>query len=419
MTPVLRQSVRRDGAWWSLCATLSAIAAITVGCSSTSERSSRDAETIQPEAFADAQAPAPEPIAAAPPRVVRVPDDGGATSATIGRAEPAGRALPASVRDQPLVVDTVVGQINGKPVFAGAFYEEAEARFKAEALQFDPREWASNVQEYTARRLYDRMRDELLLAEFRASLKPEQQAGVLAFVEDIREGFIREAQGSEQEANRRLLAQEGITLEGAVRREAERQFIIAQLREAFANRVQVSSRDVELFYRQNIDRYRPAPIARLRTVAIPNERAGQIDVIEEALIAGGPLPETLARLAREQEVTLEEGSLAQTTIFGPEALNEAVRTLQPGQWTPRVDVGSRAYFVQLVEIERREGQSLYEVQNEIEEELRTIRLQEEESRYFSRLLARSNVTELEVMVRRLVEYATERFYIQTRASDEG
>lgn len=369
---------------------------------------------------------------ASPPIVSREDAGAGLGSGRASGGEVAARttiARPVVARapgeEQRFLVDEMVGQVNGKPIYADEFFQDMDARLRAEAQRLPLGEWVKMVTDNVAGKLRTETQDELLLSEFQSSLTPEQRIGVLAFVEDLRKNIQRDYGGSTELANQRLQEEEGVTLREKVEREAERQFIIAQLRETIAKRVQVSSKDIERYYYQHIDEYQPAPEAVFRVIRVPLSSAGRIDSVETCLARG----QSPAEVAREYSdwapeegnvhtVTLESRDLSLATIWGPEPLNEASKRLEPGQVTERIDFASRAWWVYLEEIKSPPGKSLYDVQLEIEQVVRGERIKEQEGRYWESLLQRSNMTEFDEMVRRLVAYAAERYYVR-KIYEEG
>lgn len=340
---------------------------------------------------------------------------------------PKARPLPNPDPDETklFVVDQMVGQVNGVPIYADAFYQDMDARLAAEAKRLSVKDWVKLVREDTTRKLWDETRDELLLSEFQSSLTAEQKVGVLAFIEDLRKDIQRSYGGSSEVANERLQESEGVTLTQKVESEAERQFIIAQLRQSIASRVQVSFKDIQLYYQQNIERFRPPPVAILKVIRIPLSRDARIDEATTRLDAGedpAAIAAELSNWATDDDnahtVVIETRNYQETTFWGPEPLNDATRALTVGQTTPRIDFANHAWWVTLVEIEEPPGKSLYEAQLEIEAAIRNQRIGLAEQRYFRSLLDRSNVTDLETMVDRLVAYAAEKHLVRRLLIDQ-
>ncbi|MEM1423288.1 MAG: peptidylprolyl isomerase [Planctomycetota bacterium] len=384
---------------------LLATALLLAGCSSSPDTRSADTDRtpqrLDVADFADADATAPRREAPAPAE----PERATPTRLTTSIGSPSIPTTGVDPSGERLVIDRVVGQINGKPIFAQEFYRASARRWIEESKTLPVREWSTNLREFTERELYRRVREELLLAEFRASLSEPQRQGVLAFVEGIRTGIVDEFGGSEQRANRSFLDDQGITLDEAIRNRAEREFIFQQLRGTISNRVQVSSRDIELYYNRNIDEYQPQPVATLRQAFAPADNQERIDELATLFASDSPLPENLGVV---RNVTLDRGG--DTRFFAPDELNDAAASLRPGEHAGPVAMGSSVWFIRYESRTQDEQRSLYDAQLEIEETLRQERLIEEEAKYFERLLARSNVSTINTMIAKLLDYAIERLY---------
>lgn len=382
-----------------------ACAAAMPACSSSPEPGTRAAEarparTVTLNDFADPNATAPVVVQTSGP-ALRVP--AGGFQSSVGAPT---LADGAGATGERITIDAVVGQINGAPVYAEEFFRDSERRWREQSRRQSPRAWTEELQEYTNARLFNIVRDELLLGEFRASLNAAQRQGVLAFVENLREQRISEAQGSEQIAIARSLEEEGIDLDTAVQREAEREFVLTQLRQSIGRRVQVSSRDIELYYRRNIAKYQPLPVATVRMITIDADDPERLAEVN-AILESGDIPEDLGSTS---DYPLEEGGMRAFSPYSVDALNDAVRPLRAGQHSAPVLIGERVRILRLDAVSSPEHRTLYDAQLEIEQAIRTERLLEEEQRYFLRLLERSNVSEMNDMLVRLLTYATERFW---------
>lgn len=343
----------------------------------------------------------PEPVALAQP-------DSGATPAalntTVGAPEPATDAQPTGRR---VVVDTVVGQINGKPIYAEEFYRESADYWREQSTRVSSREWTQEIAADSQSRLMTQVREELLLAEFRANLTKQQKQGLLAFVENLRKQAVSGAGGSEQELAKRIREEYGEKVDDYIKRQAEREIIIQQLRATIVKRVQVSTRDVELYYKRHIDEFRPQPLAVIRKIRLDQSDDQARDTLE-ALIAAGDFPIDGSSV---DEIQLDPEGREATVFYAIDPLNHAARTLRPGEVAGPFEVGTGLWWLTLEELREQPQRSLYDVQLQIEETIRDQRLRQEESRYFERLLARSNVSEFQEMLAGLLEYATDRLYL--------
>ena len=393
----------------------------------------RNAAMVQPRDFSDPSIVrhAETPLSA---RALTPVDDDEADQFTVAsgspvRARPAVSTLGAGDSAQGrgvdgggqtvsrVIVDQKVGQINGEPVYAGQYLQRMEARLRAEATRLGRNDWREFARDLIRQDLEAFVNDRLLSAEFRSSMPAEQREGLRYFVDQVRDRQRLLAGGSVQQANETLLAMEGMTIDEKARAIAEFEFRREHLRREISSRVHVSRRDIEQYYRQNIDRYAPLAIARFRSIVVPLRNEELVQRVKEA-IERGDQPESIAReyttVRRETQGLWEfpvsrEGAIeASFTTDSP--LYEAVRTLDEGQCSDMLVVGANGWWLCFEGIERFEPTQLYEVQGEIEERLRSIRFQELLVAYFRDLESRSNLTNRQEMLGRLLDYAEERFF---------
>lgn len=370
--------------------------------------------------------PAAEAVSAPAAPAAAAASSTGRSSASTGQASsspqvsgaPAGRS-----------VDALVGQINGRPLFASEFFAPMDARLRAEARRLPPRQWAQFAREEINRALRTRVVNELLLAEARASLTPEQRKGLLAFIENFRETLVSQNQGSEEIAERNLLEQEGATLDQKARELLDQELLRMQLRKALADQVQVSWREVEIEYERRKDEFQPPPTITLRMIRIPADDLERRRRVEEALAKGEPFeavarrqsawnPEGGGLYPRDGALQLDAPSLAEANIFGPAPLNDAARSLSPGAWTGPIEFNGSLHWLYLERVERR-SVSLFDAQLQLYNELRNRRLQEAEQRYLEELISRGSLTNLARMEQRLLAFAIERYLLSPEASAQG
>lgn len=425
----------------------SVVALAPIGCSSSRQTTART--PVAPGDFRRPDAPAaatPAPLPAAPPPAATAGADVIVLSGT--PSDPAGAGNPrvitlgasdAPVTDDPetrttppgdgvgaptgagpsgYVVDALLGQVNGRPIYAAEFLEPMDARLSAESARMDVREWQRLAAGEIASALRDMLQDELLLAEFRASLSEQERVGIGAFIDRVRQGLISQSGGSREVARTRLLEDEGLTLNQKVDDEVKRAFIREQIKREIADSVRVGFRDIELYYEQNPAEFAPPPTAVFRIVRAPLEDSERLARIEEALSRGENFVELAARegdynpsLQGILEMKLDTPALADATVFGPAPLNEAVRALEVGEVSPRTDFAGSAWWIRLEQLNRALGRSLYEAQFEIEQKIRTQRLAQAERRYFQRVLGRAGIDDQQEVAIRLLEFAVRRYQL--------
>lgn len=408
---------------------LIAIAAIAAACAPTSPgRQQLTAADFVAPALADAGPGEPQP--AAPAAASAAPALPEVATGDLPLIELVAR--PGAPRPEELVrvdgapprylVDAKVGEIAGEPVYAGQFLEPMSARFRAEAAQRPRADWLRWAEEQIRVELNALVNNELLHREALASLKPEQRRGLVALVERMREDLRSRNYGSSILAQRRLEEeQDGLTLEEYLKRREERELIAYHLL-PIRRRVHVSRRDIEREYLLSEREFRPPPVAVLRLITIRADDPQSVEAVDKQLRDGAPFAEVAARpvnLYRPDRGGLAELEFSppfqQAAFWAAEQLNDATRSLQPGQWTGpvqfRSDSGQPMAAWILLESIRQESVSLSEAEFALGRILRAIRENLAERRYVERLRQRADFTreDEDEMVRRLLDIAAARF----------
>lgn len=379
----------------------------------TAESSDQDTQTPQTLSLSGAFDSAPGTRAPAP-----------AGSTPLGAAPPSSGSAPDPIVSAParplerVRVDAMVGQINGRPLFASEFFSTMDARLRAEAQRRTPEDWLRFARQEIRQALRDRVRDELLLSEVETSLSPEQRAGLVAFVRSLRDNLISENRGSEELADRRLIEAQGITLEEAVEARKNEELIRTWLRRILQNKVHVPWRDVKLRYERDRDVYNPPSSAKFRMIRLPRSETDEVDVVREAVAAGAEFSELASKHSRynaeeggQYEAIVAGDSYQESQLIGLPELNTAAQGLVPGEIAGPIQVGANVYWVKLESIDR-VNESLYSVQVRIQEQLFSERVRIAEESYFQELLDHSGLStsrEIDRIETRLFEIAAERY----------
>ncbi len=315
-----------------------------------------------------------------------------------------------------ILVDKMVGQINGDPIYAAQFFEELDARFRAEAQRMRPEEWLAFAQDEIARTLIGRIRDQLLLAEFYARLTEQQRQGILFFLEQMRGDVIAEAAGSAALADERARREEGLSLEQSVQRDLDKQLIVDVFRREVARGINVSWRDIERYYYENEERFVTPGRASLRLIRVPLGEKSELEAVEAAIAAGEPFEEIARNHSTFRSsagggliVDLGDQAYTDVPVIALEEVNAAAHGLAEGEASPRIDAGRNAWWVKLEALREMEVRSLFEAQNEIQAAVYERRLREAELDYFGRLFNKASLDDIDLMQRRLLEFAAQRY----------
>lgn len=322
-------------------------------------------------------------------------------------------------------VESVVGQINGRPVFASEVLEPLDGTLRAASDKAkDVNGWKMAAAEAIVPELKRRIADELILSEARRNLSPEQKQGLLHFLGQIEGALISQNSGSEVKANEQLLEQNGRSLNDEARDIVDKELIRNEISNKVLPRVAVPWRDVQNEYERQHDKWHPPAEYTFRMIYASSDKPESVTRIQTLLGSGTPFEQAADDGANEYN-RKEQGKMARKTPgaqaegqFSPwPEVNAALRTVGVGQTTGPIEFApdkarpnaKRTAWVYLEKIDQQPSVSLYDAQLEVENDLRTDRERAEQQRYFERLWKRGNVSKLEGMVEKIMNVATERY----------
>lgn len=369
---------------------------------------------------APATAPARAPIAPG-----RSPEEARAgIGPVVAQPGPPGLAPnPAARADsRGVIVDEVVGQINGKPVFATAFLEEPKARLIA--LARDPRisreRWREIAGAAIASELRTQIENELVLAEARAILTPEQRQGLLAFVSNLREGLAAELGGASEVASQRLFEGDSeikSPLERRVQEKRDEQLVGNLMSREVWPRVQVSWREIQNEYERNLDKFQPSNTASVRLLRAPLAEPDRVARLEAAVKANVPVAEIAA--SADNAFNPDTGGVAGTVdlrepirperISPLKALQDAAAGIGPGEVRGPIRTERDAWWV-AVDPVRTKTVTLEEAQLELGRSILQRKYRTQQEAYIRRLRESGSRTQEDLMLARLLAIATERFF---------
>lgn len=313
------------------------------------------------------------------------------------------------------LLDAKIGDVNGKPIFTSSFFAPIEDRLLAEAQRLSLNDWRASAGRIIAQRLDGIIADELLRAEALANLTPTQRVGLQAFLSNFRNNLLSENLGSTKLAERRLLEQDGVTLDEALRQKEVDTLVQLTLIREINRRVNVSWRDIRQRYERDIDRFAPPPSAILRVIRAFKDDQETVVEITQRLENGEDFVSVavsdLNNYSSETDGVLRkqlEGGFEETEFFGRDELNEAVYQLTIGEFVGPVELGSSYYWILYEETEQ-EVVSLYDAQLSIQRELTFERREQARNQYLARLQERARVSSRDQVLIRLFEIADERY----------
>ncbi len=398
-----------------------AVVCIATGCNSASSSGAREVSLAE---FADRNGPA---------RPARTPaladedvfDDNGhqrqtpiqlqaSTPLREQTAMPPRQPTSTSDDQRRMVVDGLVGQINGRPVYANDFFVPIEDQLRALSRRGSQRDFRAQATVVIDDHLHQIVLNELFLAEAESQLTREQQQGLFAWMRHLREVTIAEAGGTRTGTGQRLRETEGLTIDEYIQRRRDLG-LIQQLREdKIEPRVIVTWRDVQREYQRRWDDFNPPATLRLGRIRLTTDtQAEEIEHVKQQLDAGVPFADIAASVGQAddgqqwQQFQMGGGGIADISLADP--IKQRLIHLEVGDTTEAIEIGSATWWLHIAGIDQPRGRDLYEVQRQIYDSLHNRRFQEEFNRYIDSLLAEGIYDEFDSMLQRLVDIAVVRY----------
>lgn len=345
-------------------------------------------------------------------------------SSTIAKAEaesiesfqdrPALRLVKAGDR---IVVDSFVGKVNGRPIYADDFLNSIEDRLIEVAAKKTGQARIKEFEQIISGRLVRVVKNELILADAESSLSEQQQLGLMAFLKSRHEEFVRQTSSKGRYAAEDKIRNETGAESLEKRFDLDRdQILIYQLqRQKISPRVIVSWHDIEQEYKRRYKEFNPPARVTLFIIILNNKtKAQEIEQVTKRLEAGDDFTAIAIDLKRLNDGywdTLEMGDGGITDISVDERFKKKLKGLGQGDTTDAMESETSTIWLHVKKVMRPKGRSLYnhDVQQEIANSLHELRTNEETEKYIRSLFEDGIFDELEDMGRRLVSIALQRY----------
>ena len=154
-------------------------------------------------------------------------------------------------------VDGLVGQINGRPVFAAEFFLPIEDRLVRIAADAGPSESQRAIINLVHERWMTFVNSELVIAEAESGLNIQMQEGLFAWLSDLEDEVTAQRGGTRFGAEQSLMEDTGLTMEEFIEQQRKLGLAGQLIRKKVQPRAIVSWRDVEQVYQGDIDIYVP------------------------------------------------------------------------------------------------------------------------------------------------------------------
>ncbi len=313
-------------------------------------------------------------------------------------------------------IECLVGQVNGRPVFADAFFEPIEDQIRVATSMNDRAEARRALIETVRRQFKQTVDSELIVAEAESKLSPEQQQGLFAWIKTMQEETIAERGGSRAAAEASLEEEDAQTLDEFLQQTRDVMLARRLINERVAPRTIVAWRDVEQEYARRFSEFNPQPtitIGRIRLSVKTDEAL--VTLVKQRIDEGKKFSAIAAELklpdgGRWNQFDLPPGGIKDTQLG--DALKERLDGLAVDAMSAPMVQPEFITWLTVMEITQPRHRPIYdrEVQLQLLDELKTRRTIIERERYIATLRSRWVTDDIFEMERRLLEMAVDRYW---------
>ena len=316
---------------------------------------------------------------------------------------------------QRWLVESLIGQINGRPIFAEEIFKQIEAAVLLASQDPNPESARTQVDALVRRAFRQQVESELILAEAESRLSPEMKVGLLSWLRDLQETTIAERGGNRASAEEALRDEMQMSVEEFVTFRKNAELTRDILRRKVEPRVVVSWRDVERLYRQRHAAYQPDPIYRLGRIRLAKEQqADKIETVKRMMAEKKTFTEIADAVGIPEHgmwraVTVTDGKMMIADMTND--LQKLIAPLQPGMISEPLDARTSMTWFAVISKETPAQMSIYDtdLQLSLRGELQGTQERIEQARNIQSLQKRWLGASISKMEIRLVQIARERY----------
>ncbi|MCE9619097.1 MAG: hypothetical protein K8R92_04230 [Planctomycetes bacterium] len=319
--------------------------------------------------------------------------------------------------DQKWPVDALVGQVNGKPLYASEFLKSREDRITTIAAMPDRVKARDQVVQMVSEAFDQYVNNMLIISEAEAMIPAGAKEGVLAWLKDLQEKEIANRGGSRAEAQRSIEEEfPGTTIEEFMNRQKNQALAGDLLRRRIQPRTIVSWRDMERLYDQNSASYNPLPTIRVGRIALLKSDTAQVDKAKASFAEGKTFAQVAAELKLPDGGFWREFTIPSGGIDAVPDLVDEMKTRIKGLELNKVDGPSetktQVVWMTLISSQQEPARSIFDppLQLQLRRQIENQRYGLEQQRYFMNLRSRWVAADLEAMKLRLINITMARYF---------
>ena len=326
--------------------------------------------------------------------------------------------MPTRV-DTPVIVESLVGQVNGRPIFANDVLEPISDQLlilsEETNLKHDITAFKNEAKRHIANQMQTIVRNELLLSEAKSGMTKEERRGLFATLERVREDLTSAAGGSQSAVTRQVLDEEGQTVEEYLDYRQQQAMIRQVLHEEVAPHVQITWRDISREWERHKSEFNSPAVVTLGMIRISSEEPEEeIDLISKTFAAGASFETVATSLGlpnggRWDSFELGEGGMAEIDIT--DSIKSHIVNLEKGEITGPIQLGSSQYWFSVLDFKKATTGTIWDpnIQMNLRKFLYNRQTAIEENRFLERILAEGSFDEFNLMVDRILHVAVTRY----------
>jgi hypothetical protein len=314
-------------------------------------------------------------------------------------------------------IDGLVGQINGRPVFAAEFFVPIEDRLVNVGMQGTPDQTRDAILQIVRQRFTQFVNSELVIAEAESDMTPQMQEGLFGWLADLKQEVTAQRGGTSFGAEQSLLDETGMNMEEYIEQQRKLGLAGQLLRQKVEPRAIVSWRDVEQAYQAEIDKYQPLRKVLIGRILLLNSRDGmQIEAAKQAFSKGDGFTAVAKQLGVKEDglwrtFTLEDGTVAGISDLA-QGVRDALEGVRIDEATPAIEGRSSTAWYSILAFETPPSQSIFDsgVQLLIRNRLESFAYDNEEASYLDSLRRRWVNDDIRKMEIKLMQLALRRYW---------
>ena len=311
-------------------------------------------------------------------------------------------------------IESLIGQINGRPVYAGKFMTSIEDRILRIVAENPPGNAQRLIEKLIQDRFQQYINNELIISEAEGMLSPEMQAGIFAWIQSIQEQTVAGNGGNRTSASQSIEDQFGMNMEQYLKEKRDEALASDLLRRRVEPRTIVSWRDVERQYSMLEKEFNPEPRITIGRIRLQVSDELEIKNVQERFKRGETFAQVVTALNVPDGGKWQQYPLPKNGLAGLELADDIKKILlavENGHVTEELRKGSTATWYCVTNVQQQATRSIFEsaLQRSIRRGLKEQRGAYERNRYLASLRDRWVTNDIDQMTKRLIVIAWERY----------